>query len=148
MVLLIIVFATDQSLLQKVADWHCVIRASRAVCASVTAGIDLGWLGVGAAIFGGVLIFVLARAKARTEQRLACAALVPCCLSVERHCAVGVAACERTEEGALHNFRTLRTTAAGAFGEQNEVEDGMLGCEGGIDSSPACTRGWNYVAFG
>jgi len=115
-----------------------VIRASRAVCASVTAGIDLGWLGVGAAILGGVLIYVLARAKARTEQWLACAALMPCCLSVERHCAVIVAACEQTE---LRNFRTLRTTAAGAFGEQDEVEDGMLGCEGGFDSAAGVYRG-------
>ena len=120
--------ATELSLLRKVADWHCVIRASRAVCVSVTAGIDLCWLGVGAALFGGVLIYVLTRAKALAEQWLACAALIPCCWSVERHCAVGVAACERTEEGELRNFRTLRTTAAGAFGEQDEVEDGMLGC--------------------
>jgi len=105
-VLLIIVFATELSSLRKVADWHCVIRASRAVCASVTAGIDLGWLGVRAAIFGGVLIFVLARAKAKTEQRLSCAALLPCCLSVERHCAVGVAACDQIEDCALRNFRT------------------------------------------
>ena len=62
-------------LLLTVAEWCCVNRASRAACASVTAGIDLGWLGVKAAILGGVLRYVLARAKARTEQRLACAAL-------------------------------------------------------------------------
>ena len=84
---------------------------------------------------------MLACARARTEQRLACAALMPCCLSVERHCAVGVAACEQTEKGALRNFRSLRTTAAGAFGEQDEVEDGMLGCEGGIDSSAGVYKG-------
>jgi len=41
------------------------------VCASVTAGIDLGWLGVEAALFGGVLIYVLARAKARPSRGLA-----------------------------------------------------------------------------
>ena len=60
-------FAADLALLRKVADWRCVIRGSRAVCASVTAGIDLGWL-VRAAIFGGVLIYVLARARVRTEH--------------------------------------------------------------------------------
>ena len=111
------------------------------MCASVTAGIDLGWLGEGAAIFGVVLIYVLARAKARTEQRFACAALISCCWSVERHCAVSVAACEQTEEGALRNFRTLRTTAAEAFGEQDEVENGMLGCEGGSASAAGVHRG-------
>ena len=50
------VFVADVSLLRKVADWRCVIRASRAAYASVTAGIDLGWLGAGAAIFVGLLI--------------------------------------------------------------------------------------------
>jgi len=89
----------------------------------------------------GVLVYVLARAKAMPKQWLACAALMPCCWSVERHCAVGVAACEQPEEGALRNFRSLRTTAAGAFGEQDEVEDGMLGCEGGIDSSAGVYKG-------
>jgi len=54
--LLIIGFVADLLLLRKVADWRCVIRASRAVCASVTAGLDLGWLGVRAAIFVGLLI--------------------------------------------------------------------------------------------
>ena len=54
--LLIMVFVADLLLLRKVADWRCVIRASRAVCASVTAGLDLGWLGVRAAIFVGLLI--------------------------------------------------------------------------------------------
>ena len=49
-------FVTDLSLLRKVTDWRCVIRASRAACASVTAGIDLRWLGVRAAIFVGLLI--------------------------------------------------------------------------------------------
>jgi len=98
------VFVADLLLLRKMADWRSVIRASRAVCASVTAGIDLGWLGVGAALFGGVLIYVLARAKAKTEQRLACASLIPCCWIVERHCAVSVAACERIGEGALPHF--------------------------------------------
>ena len=87
---------------------------------------------------------MLARAKARTEQRLACAALIPCCWSVERHCAVSVAACERIEEGALRNFRnfrTLRTTAAGAFGEQDEVVDGVIGCEGGVGNAAGVYRG-------
>ena len=84
---------------------------------------------------------MLARAKARTEQRLARTALMRCYLSVERHCAVGMSARERTEEGALRNFCTLRTTAAGVFGEQNEVEDGMLGCEGGFDSAAGVYKG-------
>ena len=67
-----------------------MIRVSRAVCASVTAGIDLGWLGVRAAIFGGVLIIVLARAKARTEHfgcRILC--LQPS-LALEWHDTLGV----------------------------------------------------------
>ena len=89
----------------------------------------------------GLLIFVLARAKAMAVQWLAYAALIPCCWSVERHCAVSVAACERTEEGALRNFRFLRTTVAEAFGEQDEVENGMLGCEGGFGSAAGVYRG-------
>ena len=134
-------FVADLSLLRKVTEWHCVIRVSRAACASVTAGIDLGWLGVGAALFGGVLIYALARAKAKTEQRPACTSPTPCYLSVGRLCAVGVAACEQIEEGALRNFRPLRTTAAGAFGEQDEVGDGTLWCAGGVDSAAGVYRG-------
>ena len=119
----------------------CVIRASRVACASVTAGIDLGWLRVRAAILAGLLIFVLAHAKPRTEQRLACAAPIHSCLSIERHCTVGLAACERLEEGVLCNFRSLRTTAAGAFREQDKVENGMFGCDRGRGSAAGVYKG-------
>jgi len=59
-----------------------------------------------------------------------------------------VAACERIEEGALRNFRSLRTTAAGAFGEQDEVEDGMLGREGGSGSSAGVYKGLELRCIG
>ena len=88
-----------------------------------------------------IIVFVTDLSLLRKVADWACAALIPCCLSVARRCAVSVAACERIEEGALRNFRTLRTTAAGAFGEQDEVGDGMLGCEGGFDSAAGVYRG-------
>ena len=84
---------------------------------------------------------MLARAIARAEQKLVYTALMPCFWSVGRLCAVGVAACKQIEEGALRNFRTLRTTATEAFGEQDEVGDGMSGCEGGFDSAAGVYKG-------
>ena len=39
------VFVVESSL-RAMADWYFVIRASRSVCAIVTDGIDLGWLGL------------------------------------------------------------------------------------------------------
>ena len=41
----------------------------------------------------------------------------------------------------MRNFGTLRTTAAEAFEEQDEVEDAMLGCEGGSGSAAGVHRG-------